>query len=43
MSNRQNYYEILNVQYDCSKDEIKNSFKKLALLHHPDKNVNNKF
>ena len=33
------YYEILNVNFDSSKDDIKHSFKKLAIKWHPDKNL----
>lgn len=33
----QNYYEILQVKPDASLDEIKRSFRKLAMVHHPDK------
>ena len=37
-----NYYDILNVNKNATKDEIKNAYKKLALKHHPDKNIENK-
>ncbi|KAL9053104.1 MAG: hypothetical protein Q9162_004968 [Coniocarpon cinnabarinum] len=30
-------YEVLNVSSDASQDDIKHSYRKLALLHHPDK------
>lgn len=33
-----NYYEILELDKDCSKEDIKKKYKKLALLYHPDKN-----
>ena len=35
-----NYYDILGVSKDASQDEIKKSFRNLALKYHPDKNGN---
>ncbi|PON28132.1 molecular chaperone DnaJ [Trichoderma gamsii] len=35
------YYEILGVLQSAGKDAIRTSYKRLALLHHPDKNPNN--
>ncbi|MBQ4647163.1 MAG: DnaJ domain-containing protein [Candidatus Gastranaerophilales bacterium] len=32
------YYDILNVAPDATKEEIKNQFKKLAKMYHPDVN-----
>lgn len=34
----QDYYAILEVDEDASADEIRRSFRRLALVHHPDKN-----
>ncbi|PAV16609.1 hypothetical protein PNOK_0822900 [Pyrrhoderma noxium] len=34
----EDYYALLEVGEDASADEIKRSFRKLALKHHPDKN-----
>lgn len=35
-------YEDLELRPTCSNDDIKKSYKRLALTHHPDKNINNK-
>ncbi|KAF8876738.1 DnaJ domain-containing protein [Infundibulicybe gibba] len=32
------YYQLLEVDENASADEIKKSFRRLALVHHPDKN-----
>ena len=37
-----NYYDVLKVNKNSTKEEIKNSYKKLAMKYHPDKNMNNK-
>ena len=36
-----NYYEILGINNDASKDEIKKAFRGLAKKYHPDKNKDN--
>jgi curved DNA-binding protein CbpA len=36
-----NYYEILDISEDASKEQIKNAYRKLASKYHPDKNINN--
>ncbi len=39
---KRDYYEILNVSRSCEGEEIKKSYRKLALQYHPDRNQGNK-
>lgn len=34
----EDYYQLLGVPRDASEQQIKRSFRKLAMKHHPDKN-----
>ena len=36
--NKRDYYEVLGIQRSANKEEIKNSYRKLALQYHPDRN-----
>ena len=42
MTEKRDYYEILNVSRDASSDELKKKYRRLALKYHPDKNPGNK-
>jgi curved DNA-binding protein CbpA len=37
------YYQILQIQPNSTLAEIKQAFRRLALIHHPDKNPNDKY
>lgn len=36
-SKRKDYYKILNVEKDADDAQIKKAYRKLAIIHHPDK------
>ena len=39
-SEDEDYYKILEINRDASSEEIKKAYRKLSMIHHPDKNGN---
>jgi len=42
MANKRDYYEVLGLQKNASADDIKKSYRKLAMKFHPDRNPGDK-
>src|SRR6266704_5287481 len=41
MATKRDYYDVLGVRREADEEEIKRAYRRLAMEHHPDRNVGN--
>ena len=41
MATKRDYYEVLGLNKDASEEDVKKSYRKLAMKYHPDRNPDN--
>ncbi|MFW6115378.1 MAG: DnaJ domain-containing protein, partial [Thermodesulfobacteriota bacterium] len=42
MNQKRDYYEVLGISRDASEEEIKKSYRRLAMKYHPDRHPGDK-